>query len=130
MPGYVYIMKKNRRDAHAKATFQYQYKIGIATNPNKRHKQVNRAVAGGVRLIAVYWFINPRKVEQKLHREFYKSRHTLRRAKKGAGKTEWFYLNPLERSFLSWRLFWLNNRILIFGLVFCYLLITSILLWK
>lgn len=122
MPGYVYIMKRNRRDARARATFQAQYKVGISSKVQRRARTVNRAVPGGIRLICQCWAWDPAKVEATLHKDFDSSRHTLRRTRKGAGKTEWFYLNVFEYVFLRWRLFWLCRRVFIFALIAVYLI--------
>lgn len=104
-------MKRNRRNKRALFTLQRQYKIGISNRPKRRTATVNKAVSGGVRLACQYPFMNAMKTEQRLHRAFADSRHTLKWARKGAGKTEWFYLSLVEYLALRLMLLFLWVRI-------------------
>lgn len=111
MPGYVYIMKRNRKDRHGRRTFQRQYKIGISKKVDRRHRTINRAVPGGARLVTSKFFLQPERIEKRLHQIFADSRHNLQRAGKGAGKTEWFYFSILELALLRLWLTWFYIRI-------------------
>jgi hypothetical protein len=105
--GYVYIFKRKRSDLKARRTLQRQYKIGISENVDRRERKVNKAVPGGIKRVDQYWFFDPRSVEKLLHSLFKTSRRKLRRAKTGAGHTEWFDLHILELFML---------RVVLFGL--------------
>lgn len=104
-------MKRNKRDAKARATFQAQYKIGISTKVQRRARTVNRAVPGGARLVTSKFFLQPDRIEKRLHQIFADSRHNLQRAGKGAGRTEWFYFSILELALLRLWLTWFYIRI-------------------
>jgi len=103
---YVYIMHLRR---------SRQYKIGIATNPEWRHEDIDTAVRGDVRLVMARKMPRARKIEKKLHRYFAEDRFTKRGA--GSGKTEWFRLSLLDswlaQFLVSWYQFWVY-----FSLVF------------
>lgn len=122
MPGYVYIMRRNRKDRHGKVTFQRQYKIGISKKVYRRHRTINRAVPGGARLVTSKFFLYPERIENRLHEIFADSRHNLKRAGKGAGKTEWFYLSIVELVLLRLWLGWFYVRISV-AIVFVIVLI-------
>lgn len=121
MPGYVYIMRK---DKNRVLSFERQYKIGISKSTDRRLSEVDRAVKGSsVSLVCAYWVFWPKKIEKILHEDFKKSRNRLKRAGKGAGRTEWFKLTPIELIFLRWRLLWLSRRGVIICLVCLYVFI-------
>lgn len=92
---YIYLMEK-KKTPYALFTFQRLVKIGIATNPGRRLAQVNRALSGPVKLLLCQKVFFARRLEAFLHNLFNDSRTRLKRAGRGAGKTEWFYLNPAE----------------------------------
>ena len=86
-------------------TFQSEYKIGISKDSKARRQQVSKAI-GGAKLIREYKFPNAKSVEKFLHSTFADSRFTMKNVGKGAGKTEWFYLTPMENVALEFMLWW------------------------
>ena len=85
---YIYLMRKKGSRKH---------KIGISHVPKKRWQTVNRAVSGEVELLVSRKVFFARAVEKYLHLTFQASRFFLKGAGKGAGHTEWFNFNFLER---------------------------------
>ena len=105
---YIYLMRERRSRRH---------KIGISAVPHKRWQTVNRAVRGDVKLLIYRKVFFARSVERYLHRFFGASRFILGKAGPGAGHTEWFHLNFLERwlARLWIELFWLAPVLLLAG---------------
>ena len=94
---FVYIMKRTKgRSWYAAITFQSEYKIGIAKDPTKRNKEVDKAIKGTIEILRTRKVGNARKVEARLHRIFADSRFRIRSRGKGGGATEWFYMNEFE----------------------------------
>lgn len=119
--GYVYIMRKDKKNLFS---LERQYKVGISKETDRRLREVDKAVKGSsVSLVAAYWVIWPKKIEKQLHKDFERSRNRLKRAERGAGRTEWFKLSPFEILFLRWRLLWLARRSVIIILVCLYIFI-------
>lgn len=85
---YIYLMRKRGSRKH---------KIGISRLPHRRWQTVNRAVPGNVDLLISRRVFFARWVERYLHLTFRASRFIFFRAGRGAGNTEWFNFNFLER---------------------------------
>jgi len=107
----VYIMRREERTWYARLSFQWEYKIGISTNPEYRRGMIEEDVEGDVRIITTREFQSKRKahqVEQRLHRIFGDSNFRQRTKGLGqAGATEWFYMTDAEYAcaeFWLWRL--------------------------
>ncbi len=85
---YIYLMRKRGSQKH---------KIGISNNPKNRHRTVNRAVDGKVELLLSKKVFFARTVEKSLHMTFQASNFLFKGQGRGAGYTEWFNFNFLER---------------------------------
>ena len=85
---YIYLMRKRGSRKH---------KIGISNNPKNRHRTIDRAVKGDVQLLLSKKVFFARAVEKSLHMTFDASRFLFRGQGRGAGHTEWFNFNFLER---------------------------------
>jgi hypothetical protein len=81
---------------YAKITGQWEYKIGIAKDPETRRKQVDKAIKGKVELIQTYLSPQAMQLEKQLHRIFGQSRFRIKSVGNGAGETEWFYMSHSE----------------------------------
>ena len=72
-------------------------KIGIATNPKKRWRQIDNSVMGSKEyLVAYFRVLHARNLETALHRKY----STRRRKFRGSGASEWFSLGLFSRVWL------------------------------
>lgn len=107
--GYVYLMERIKgKSLYAKVTGQAEVKIGLSRRPKSRLEQVNESLKGKTVLVQVIKVPNMRRTEKFLHSMFSDSRFTQKRAGKGAGKTEWFFVTWAEFVALLFWFFWLR----------------------
>lgn len=94
---YVYLMRKRGTR---------KCKIGIARKPEIRRRQVDRAVRGNVYLVYYRPVLFAAVAEKFLHSRFATMRFRLWQAGPGAGRTEWFHFNILQRAIV---IFWIGT---------------------
>jgi len=126
---YVYLMERvSNRDWTTIRQGRREIKIGIAKDTNQRNKTVDIGIPGKVVILDQYKVEKASQVETELHRIFKSHNFTVKGAKSGSGKTEFFRLTNGQirqaKSVLRKRqrqktppLF----RIIIFSIVFVYL---------
>ena len=106
--GYVYIMLYEREE-----TGERLFKFGVSNAPERRHKQVRRALPKGeVYLQAVFPVFSPYIMESKVHKWLKPYKQVPQDAKAGAGKDEFFdlparhllllYLWSIAKSGIMW----------------------------
>lgn len=72
---FVYVMQRTTNVSfYARATFQNEYKIGIAKDWKKRNREVDGDIKGDVIVLSSRWIRNGYQVEQYLHKLFGDSR--------------------------------------------------------
>lgn len=96
---YVYLMERNPslfRSFLGLFIRVREIKIGIAKSTKQRHADVDQGIPGKVVVIASYTIEQASKTESYLHQLFKEHRFTVKGAKSGSGKTEFFKLTNLE----------------------------------
>lgn len=93
MRRYVYLMERNPSLWKELFGMKREIKIGVAKSAKDRLQDVNAGIPGDVVLLEKYLVEEATKVEAHLHQIFKNQRYTVRGAKSGSGKTEFFKLN-------------------------------------
>ena len=73
-----------------------RYKIGISNDPKRRRKGIDRDLPGGIIVVLAVPVFKVSEKESQLHKEYRKDKYKPKRAGRGAGKTEHFYLNFIQ----------------------------------
>lgn len=73
-----------------------RYKIGISNDPKRRRRGIDRDLPGGIIVVFAVPVLKVTEKESQLHKEYKKDKYHPRRAGKGAGRTEHFYLNFIQ----------------------------------
>lgn len=129
--GYVYLMERTKgKSWYATLTGQSEVKIGLSTSPVRRLAQVNESLSGKTVIIAQVKTPNMRKTETFFHDLFSDSRFRQKKAGRGAGRTEWFYMTWVELiialCWFKWLALWYKVRWVIYLIIFAILILAFI----
>lgn len=107
--GYVYLMERTKgRGWYGALTGQSEVKIGLSVRPARRLEEVNESLSGRTVIIAQVSTPNMKRTESFLHDLFADSRFRQKKAGRGAGRTEWFYMTWAELATALLWFKWLN----------------------
>ena len=88
----VYLMERNPSVWKEIFCLRREIKIGVAKNTQQRHNHVDDGIPGKVVVLKTYLVEEATTVEAHLHVLFKAHRFTVKGAKRGSGKTEFFRL--------------------------------------
>ena len=105
---YVYLMERTTKvEFKTKLSGRREIKIGVATKPQIRKRQVNTGIPGKVVILAKYYVPQATRAESFLHNKFEKHNYIPKGSKSGAGGTEFYRLTNGQiqsaKSYLFWR---------------------------
>lgn len=130
--GYVYLMQRVKgRNLYAKLSGQAEVKIGLSVRPLRRLEEVNESLSGQTVIIAQVKTPNMKKTERFLHDLFSDSRFRQKKAGRGAGRTEWFYMTWAEMAtaqmWYGWLNVWYRVKYPLYLIIICFF--TLVWLW-
>ena len=107
---HLYVLRSSR--------YKFRYKIGISNHVERRRREVDDSLRGGVGIITSRKILFAYFWEQCLHKLYF----PLNARMKGSGKTEWFwFVFPLTPILLIWAI-WLSERAIVVYMVYLLLL--------
>lgn len=125
--GQIYWLVQPECGLYGRLTGQSLTKIGLSVNTKKRYKSIQKGVKKKIIISDSVRVWDMRRTEKFLHSLFAESRTTRRDVGRSAGKTEWFYLNPIEELILwfwfSWLKVWYYMRPVLMTLLLIFVIL-------
>ena len=93
---HIYIMQRKTKQEKETRFWHLEVKVGISNSPQRRLKEIDKAIPGSIVLLRIWRRPYAQELEQSLHKKYSAYSFVPRRAKEGGGKTEWFRLTRIQ----------------------------------